>query len=60
MQGCNAWKVERWSLELRAFEFTVVHHPGTSNTHADTLSRCPMSLVAVEAPLSTSQISQAQ
>ena len=53
-------RLERWSLELRAYEFQVVHRPGTSNVQADTLSRLPVSLVAVEAPLSTSQISNAQ
>ena len=53
-------RLERWSLELRAYEFQVVHRPGTSNVQADALSRFPVSLVAMEAPLSTSQISQAQ
>ena len=52
--------LERWALELRAFDFEVVYHPGTINTHADTLSRLPVSLVAVESALSASQISQAQ
>ena len=58
--NARSQRLERWTLELRAFNFTVVHRPGTSNTHADTLSRLPVSLVAVEAALSTSQISQAQ
>ena len=58
--NARSQRLERWTLELRAFNFTVVHRPGTSNTHADTLSRLPVSLVAVETALSTSQISQAQ
>ena len=53
-------RLERWSLELRAHEFQVVHRPGTSNIPADALSRFPVSLVAMKASLSTSQISQAQ
>ena len=58
--NARSQRLERWTLELRAFNFTDVHRLGTSNTHADTLSRLPVSLVAVEAALSTSQISQAQ
>ena len=49
--------LERWALELRPFNFTVVHHPGISNTHADTLSRFPVSLVAVKAALNLANIS---
>ena len=51
---------ERWSLNLWTFEFQGVHCLGIHNVHADTLSRFPLSLVVVEVPLFTSQISQAQ
>ena len=53
-------RLERWSLELRTHEFQIIHRPGTSNIPADVLSRFPVSLVAMEASLSPSQISQAQ
>ena len=53
-------RLERWSLNLWTFEFQGVHCLGIHNVHADTLSRFPLSLVVVEVPLSTSQISQAQ
>ena len=58
--NARSQRLERWALELRAFDFEVVHRPGTINMHADTLSRLPVSLVAVESALSALQISQAQ
>ena len=30
--------LERLSLELRAYDFHIVHHPGNTNQHADALS----------------------
>ena len=53
-------RLERWALELRAFEFTVKHRPGVENVDADSLSRHPVSLVALEPPLSFTDISTAQ
>ena len=38
--------LERWSLELHAYDFKVVHYPGKDNCHVDSLSRLPTSLVA--------------
>ena len=53
-------RLERWSLELRAYEFDVVYKPGAVNQNADALSRRPVALVAVKPPLETAQITQAQ
>ena len=40
-------RLERWSLELCAFQFTIVHHPGSKKQPADALSRNPVSVVSV-------------
>ena len=53
-------RLERWSLELQAYNFTVRHRPGIENTHADSLSRLPVSLVALEPSFAAQQLSQAQ
>ena len=53
-------RLERWSLELRAFNFTVRHRPGIDNKQADSLSRLPVSLVALEPFFTAPQLSQAQ
>ena len=53
-------RLEHWSLELRAYEFTVKHRPGIENTDADSLSRHPVSLVALASPISTAEIATAQ
>ena len=55
-----AQRLERWSLELRAFEFDVVHHPGRCNQHADALSRVPISVVAVHPPIHMTDLATAQ
>ena len=52
--------LERWSLELRAYDFTVVHRPGKDNCHVDSISRLPVSLVAIQAPMTAAEISSAQ
>ena len=44
-----------WSLELRAHDFHIVHHPGSTNQHADALSRRPVALVAVSPLLDETQ-----
>ena len=53
-------RLERWSLELRAYDFKVVHRPGKDNCHVDSLSRLPISLVALQAPITITEISKAQ
>ena len=53
-------RLERWSLELRAYDFHMVHRPGTTNQHADALSRRPIALVALSPPLETAEIAKAQ
>ena len=52
--------LETWSLELRAYDFKVVHCPGKDNCHVDSLSRLPILLVALQAPITTTEISKAQ
>ena len=56
----HSQRLERWSLELRAYDFTVVHRPGKDNCHVDSLSRLPVSLVAIQAPMTAAEISSAQ
>ena len=56
----HAQQLERWSLELRAFEFDVVHRPGRCNQHADALSRAPISVVAVRSPIRMTDLATAQ
>ena len=53
-------RLERWSLELRAFEFDVVYRPGTMNQSADALSRKPIMLVGLHSPWQMSDLVQAQ
>ena len=47
----RAQRLERWSLELRAYDFDVIHRPGRCNQHADALSRMPISVVALHSPI---------
>jgi len=56
----RAQRLERWALELRAFEFDVVHRPGKLNQHADALSRCPVAIVGISPSVSMSALSAAQ
>jgi len=56
----HSQRLERWSLELRAYDFKVICHPGTDNTHVDSLFRLSLSLVALEAPLTITEIYNAQ
>ena len=53
-------RLERWFLELRAYDFTVVYKRGEINQNADALSCRPVALVAVCPPLETADIAQAQ
>ena len=52
--------LERWSLELRAFEFDIVHGPGRCNQHADALSWIPVSTVTVQPPIRMADLSTPQ
>ena len=58
--NARAQRLERWSLELRAFEFDVVHRPGRCNQHADALSRVPVSVIAIRSPIHMSDLAAAQ
>ena len=53
-------RLERWALELRAYEFTVKHRPGVENADADSLSRYPVSLMALQPPISSTELATAQ
>ena len=53
-------RLERWSLELRAFQFSVKHRRGEENQHADALSRHPIQVVTVDSSLDHAAIAQAQ
>ena len=53
-------RLERWSLELRAFQFSINHRRGAENQHADALSRHPMQVVTVESSLDHAAIARAQ
>ena len=56
----HSQRLERWSLEVQAYDFTVAHRPGKDNCHVDSLSRLPVSLVALQAPMTAAEISSAQ
>ena len=56
----HSQRLERWSLELRAYEFDVIYKPGVTNQNADALSRRPISLVALHSPMKNSDLAQAQ
>ena len=44
----HSQRLERWSLELCTFDFSIAHRTGTDNLHADALSRHPLQMVTVE------------
>ena len=52
--------LEHWSLELRAYDFDIVHRPGNVNQNADALSRQPIALVAFAPPINAEQLTAAQ
>ena len=52
--------LERWSLEFRAFDFDIVHLPGSINLNADALSRRPIAVVGVTSPVNEEEIAAAQ
>lgn len=52
--------LERWSLELRAYDFDMVYKSGPTNLNADALSRKPIGLVGLCPPLEASVIAHAQ
>ena len=49
-------RLERWSLELRTFQFSIIHRPGTTNQPADE----PVSLVSIQTTWDKKHIAQAQ
>ena len=51
-----AQPLECWVLELRAFEFDMVHRPGKFNQHADAISRFPVAVVGVNSSISLSTL----
>ena len=53
-------RLERWSLELRVFQFSINHRRGAENQHADALSRHPIQVVTVESSLDHAAIARAQ
>lgn len=53
-------RLERWFLELRAYNFDMVHKPGLANQCTDALSRNPINLVGICPSLKTHDIAQAQ
>ena len=53
-------RLERWSLELRAYEFDITYKPGATNQNADALSREPIALVALHPPMEKPKLAEAQ
>jgi len=53
-------KLERWALQLRAFDFSIKHRQGSCNQHADALSRKPVAMVAISTTLDINTIAAAQ
>ena len=56
----HSQRLERWSLELRAYEFDIAYQPGTQNQVADALSRHPVNLVSVNPQVNKTELSQVQ
>ena len=52
-------RLERWSLELRAYDFNITYRPGKHNQCADSLSRLPVTIVGWDQPLNAQQIGKA-
>ena len=52
--------LKRWALELQAFEFDAVHHPGKLNHHVDALSRFPVMVVGTNPSIAMSALSAKQ
>lgn len=53
-------KLERWALELRGFDFSIVHRQGSHNQHADALSRRPVTTVTINSDLDSKAMAAAQ
>ena len=52
-------RLERCSLESHAFQFSVVHCPGSTNQPADALSRKPVTVVSISNTFEMTQLAQA-
>ena len=59
MHTHKVWNNGHWSCVL-SYDFKVIHRPGKDNCHVDSLSRLPVSLVALQAPMTITEISKAQ
>ena len=53
-------KLERWALQLRGFDFSIVHRQGSYNQHADALSRRPVTMVTINSDLDSTTMAAAQ
>ena len=53
-------KLERWALELRGFDFSIVYRQGTHNPHADALSRRPITMVTIKSDMDNTVMAAAQ
>ena len=53
-------RLERWALELRGFDFSIVHRQGSYNQHADALSRRPVTMVTINSDLDSTAMAAAQ
>ena len=53
-------RLERWSLELHAFQFSIIHCPDSTNQPADALSRNPVSVVSVSSTWDKASIAKTQ
>ena len=48
------------SLELRAFDFDIIHLPGCNNLNADALSKRPIAVIGITSPISEEKLATAQ
>ena len=56
----HSQRLERWALELHAYEFDTIYQPGAQNQVADALSHCSVNLVTLNPPVSKADLSEAQ
>ena len=55
----HSQKLEKWALELRGFDFSIVYRQGTHN-HADALSRRLVTMVAITSDMDNTVMAAAQ
>ena len=56
----HSQQLERWSLQLHAFQFSVIHWLGSTNQPADALSRKPVSVVSISSTWDKNFLAQEQ